>query len=188
RRHRVVDLGVPVGPAAVGGGGHGQVHVLVDRPVPVVGVDDDVAAIAAERRDHLPGTRLQQADPVVLQTAPDVVTAAAGRPAEAGEVVLERAQGGVQVAPLHRAHVAHRVRVHAAVVGGVQGAAGDGQRVLVGVDGARAGVLARVHVPAGEREVPVRPGGRPGLARVVRLEDLFQVEEDVVGVVRVDDD
>src|SRR5262249_17968691 len=186
QRDRVVDLGVTVGPAAVGGGGHGQVHVLVDRLVAVVGIDDVVTAVAAERRDHLPGAALEQADAVVLQAAPDVIAAA--DVADGGEVVLERVQGGVQVAPLHYAHVAQRVRVHAAVVGGVQGAAGDGQRVLVGVDRARAGVLGRVNAPAGEREVPVRPGGRPGLARVVGLEDLFEVEEDVVVVARVDDD
>src|SRR5262249_15198551 len=73
RRDRVVDLGVTVGPAAVGGGGHGQVYVRVDRPVPVVGVDDVVGAVAAERRDHLLGARLEQADAVVLHAAPDVV-------------------------------------------------------------------------------------------------------------------
>src|SRR5437667_6844918 len=41
RRGRVVDLGVTVGPAAVGGGGHRQVDVLVDRPVPIVGRSEE---------------------------------------------------------------------------------------------------------------------------------------------------
>src|SRR5262249_22573160 len=116
RRDRVVDLGVTVGPAAVGGGGHHHVDVGVDRAVPVVGVDDVVGAVAAERRDHLLGARLEQADAVVLHAAPDVVAVAARGLADGGVVVLEGVQGGVRVTPLHHAHVGQLVRVHATIV------------------------------------------------------------------------
>src|SRR5260370_292067 len=78
--------------------------------------------------------------------------------------------------------------VHAAVVGRVQRAPADGQRVLVGVRGVRAGVVGRDHAPAGIGEVPVRARGRPGGTGVRGLVDLLKVDEEMRVVGRVDDE
>src|SRR3982751_2420110 len=51
----------------------------------------------------------------------------------------------------------------------------------------RVGVLLCVGAPAREVEVPVRADGRPARAAVLRLVDLLEPREDVVRVLRIDE-
>src|SRR5215472_2538326 len=102
----------PVRHSPVDGGDHIQVHVLGYRLVAVGRVDEDIAAVAALRRDHAAGARPEQAYAVVLQAAPDVDAALPG-PAHAHGVILQVVQGRVEVTPLHRADLGDRVCVDA---------------------------------------------------------------------------
>jgi len=148
--------------------------------VAVVRVDQGVAAVAAERRDHLLGAGQEQRLAVVLQAAPDGV--AVGHAPEAGVVVLQRAQRGVAVGPALR--MAQGPAVDATVVSDVDAPAADGDRVLVGVRGL--GAARRVGREAREREVPVRARRGERLAAVGGLEDLLEADVHVAGIGRID--
>ena len=170
-----------VRPAAVRRQRHVEVDVLVDGVVPVRVVDDVVAAVAAERRDHDARTRVEQRGAVVLEAAPDRVPARDW--AGVRVVILERVEPVVQRGEARRAGV-HVPAVNAAVVADVHLPVPERDRVLVGMRGRRAVVDACRG--AGQPEVPVRAGRLPGRAAAEALEHFLESEEDVIRVRRID--
>ena len=145
----------------------------------VGGINEDSAAVAAGRLDVLGLTREQRGRAVVLQAAP--VRGAMAGLAGGGVVVLQRAQGVVEVGPVAVAGGGHRPAIHTAVVADHDLAVGgQRERVLIGVRGGRAGRTTSQAV------VPVLAGGVEGRAAVVGLEDLLEADVDVQRVLRVD--